>query len=140
MGDLKSKKPIQIKLNQRTVTRVVRHLAEQGWKQSMDPDNETCVYYDGKTGMRCAVGWAMSEQSAKFVARTSTFVCVGSLVCSHVIECDKPDALRELQDVHDRNERPREMRKYVKQWCERWGFEFKEPLKACGGVRESPDE
>ncbi len=125
MTDLKSKKPIQIKLNQRTVTRVVRHLAEQGWKQSVDTDRDTCVYYDDKTGMRCAVGWAMSRRSAKLVARTWPFICVGTLF-SNVIDCDKPDALTELQNVHDQNGRPREMRKYVKQWCERWGFEFKE--------------
>jgi hypothetical protein len=139
MTDLKSKKPIQIKLNQRTVTRVVRHLVEQRWKQSVDTDRDTCVYYDGKTGMRCAVGWAMSEQSAKFVTRTEPYACVSTLFV-HVIDCDKPDALRELQEAHDQGDRPREMRKRVKQWCERWGFEFKEPLKACGGVRESPDE
>lgn len=125
MMSLKSKKPIQIKLNQRTVTRVVRHLAEQRWKQSVDTDYDTCVYYDDTTGMRCAVGWAMSEKSAKFVTRTEPYTCVSTLFV-HVIDCDKPDALRELQEAHDQGDRPREMRKRVKQWCERWGFEFKE--------------
>lgn len=105
----------------------------------MDRDKDTCVYYDDTTGMRCAVGWAMSEKSAKFVTRTEPYTCVSTLF-AHVIDCDKPDALSELQEAHDHGDRPREMRKRVKQWCERWGFEFKEPAKVGSNERRASGE
>lgn len=51
---------------QRAFNRVVAGLAGQQWRKSVN-DNGTCVYYNARTGDRCAIGHLIAEHYTPYM-------------------------------------------------------------------------
>ena len=91
----------EILSNQTAVNKVVKHMLAQGEK-AYNSSAKVCVYWDERTGKRCAIGCLMTKKECTYAERYGDVMGLldGEVLPERLLDLDL-ELLMDLQDVHD---------------------------------------